>query len=102
MSKKKRRSFTAEQKAEAVKIVRTTGKSIGQVAREMGLTETALRSWVRQHEIDQKPSPQGPLTTDERAELARLRKELKRVEMERDFLKNGRDRERSPVDLKLA
>lgn len=45
----------------------------------MGLTDTALRSWVRQHEIDQKPSPQGPLTTDERAELARLRKELKRV-----------------------
>jgi transposase len=89
MSKKKRRSFTPEQKAEAVKIVRTTGKSVGQVAREMGLTETALRSWVRQDEINQNPSPQGPLTTDERAELARLRKELKRVEMERDFLKKA-------------
>lgn len=89
MSKKKRRTFTPEQKAEAVKIVRTTGKSVGQVAREMGLTETALRSWVRQDEINRNPSPQGPLTTDERAELTRLRKELKRVEMERDFLKKA-------------
>jgi transposase len=89
MSKKKRRIFTPEQKAEAVKIVRTAGKPVGQVAREMGLTETALRNWVRQDEINRSPNPQGPLTTDERAELARLRKELKRVEMERDFLKKA-------------
>ncbi|MBK8261976.1 MAG: IS3 family transposase [Nannocystis sp.] len=89
MSKKKRRIFTPEQKAEAVKIVRTAGKPVGQVAREMGLTETALRNWVRQDEINRNPNPQGPLTTDERAELARLRKELKRVEMERDFFKKS-------------
>lgn len=79
MTKKKRRAFTPEQKAEAVKIVRTSGKSVGQVAREMGLTETALRNWVRQDEVDRERDPRGPLTTDERAELARLRKELKRV-----------------------
>jgi len=89
MTKKKRRAFTPEQKAEAVKIVRTSGKSVGQVAREMGLTETALRNWVRQDEVDRERDPRGPLTTDERAELARLRKELKRVEMERDFLKKA-------------
>ena len=89
MSKKKRRAFTAEQKAEAVKIVRTSGKSVGQVAQEMGLTVSALRSWVKQDEINQNPAPRGPLTTDERAELTRLRKELKRVEMERDFLKKA-------------
>ena len=89
MSKKKRRAFTAEQKAEAVKIVKTSGKSVGQVAQEMGLTVSALRSWVKQDEINQNPTPRGPLTTDERAELARLRKELKRVEMERDFLKKA-------------
>jgi transposase len=89
MSKKKRRAFTQEQKAEAVKIVRTSGKSVGQVAQEMGLTVSALRSWVKQDEINQNPAPRGPLTTDERAELARLRKELKRVEMERDFLKKA-------------
>ena len=89
MSKKKRRAFTAEQKAEAVKIVKASGKSVGQVAQEMGLTVSALRSWVKQDEINQNPAPRGPLTTDERAELARLRKELKRVEMERDFLKKA-------------
>lgn len=89
MSKKKRRAFTQEQKAEAVKIVKTSGKSVAQVAQEMGLTVSALRSWVKQDEINQNPTPRGPLTTDERAELARLRKELKRVEMERDFLKKA-------------
>lgn len=89
MSKKKRRAFTPEQKAEAVKIVKTSGKSVAQVAHEMGLTVSALRSWVKQDEINQSPAPRGPLTTDERAELARLRKELKRVEMERDFLKKA-------------
>ncbi len=50
---------------------------------------SALRSWVKQDEINQNPAPRGPLTTDERAELTRLRKELKRVEMERDFLKKA-------------
>lgn len=89
MSKKKRRAFTAEQKAEAVKIVKASGKSVGQVAQEMGLTVSALRSRVKQDEINQNPAPRGPLTTDERAELTRLRKELKRVEMERDFLKKA-------------
>ena len=89
MSKKKRRSFTEEQKAEAVKIVKTSGKTVTQVAHEMGLTVSALRKWVKHDEINQNPTPRGPLTTDERAELARLRKELKRVEMERDFLKKA-------------
>lgn len=89
MSKKKRRAFTVEQKAEAVKIVKTSGKSVAQVAQEMGLTVSALRSWVKQDENNQNPTQRGPLTTDERAELARLRKELKRVEMERDFLKKA-------------
>ncbi len=89
MSKKKKRTFTPEQKAEAVKIVRTSGKSVRRVALEMGLTVSSLRNWVNQDEIDRKPAPDGPLTTDERLELARLRKELKRVEMERDFLKKA-------------
>ncbi|MCY1066671.1 IS3 family transposase [Nannocystis sp. RBIL2] len=89
MSKKKRRAFTPEQKAEAVKIVKNSGKSVTQVAQEMGLTVSALRNWTRQEEINQSPAPRGPLTTDERAELVRLRKELKRVEMERDFFKKS-------------
>jgi transposase len=84
---RKRRSFTPEFKAEAVRIARTSGKTVAQVARELDLTETALRAWVKQAEVDAQPDPHGPLTTDERAELTRLRRELRTVEQERDFLK---------------
>lgn len=89
MSPKPRRQFTAEQKAEAVRIVAQSDKSITQIAKEMGLTESALRNWVKQAEIDQKRDTNGPLTTEERQELARLRRDLKRLAMERDFLKKA-------------
>lgn len=89
MAKRKRRSFTPEYKAEVVGLVRSSGKSVGQVARELDLTETAVRSWVRQATIDAKHDPQGPLTSEERAELTRLRREMKTVTMERDFLRKA-------------
>jgi transposase len=84
---RKRRSFTPEFKAEAVRIARTPGKTIAQVARELDLTETSLRAWVNQAGVDEHPAPQGSLTTEEREELTRLRRELRVVEQERDFLK---------------
>lgn len=84
---RRRRSFTPEFKAEAVRIARTSGKTITQVARELDLTVTCLRTWVKQAQVDERPDPKGPLTTEERAELARLRRELRVVEQERDFLK---------------
>ncbi|CAA9362693.1 hypothetical protein AVDCRST_MAG94-3482 [uncultured Leptolyngbya sp.] len=89
MSQKPRRNFTLEQKAEAVRIVHQSGKSVNQVATEMGLTPSALRNWVKQAQIDHHPNPQGQLTTAERKELSELRRELKRVQMERDFLTAG-------------
>jgi len=89
MGRRKRRKFTDEYKAEVVGLVRSSGKSIGQVARELDLTETAVRSWVRQAAIEEKADPQGPLTREERAELARLRRELKTTTMERDFLRKA-------------
>src|SRR5687767_6609526 len=55
MAKRKRRAFTPEFKEQAVRIVRESGKPIATVARELDLTETALRSWVRQAEIDAGP-----------------------------------------------
>lgn len=82
-----RRTFTPEFKAEAVRIVRTSGRTVQAVARELDLTPTCLRTWVQQAEVDGQQDPQGALTTDERAELVRLRRELRTVEMERDFLK---------------
>jgi transposase len=53
----------------------------------MGLTESALRNWVKQAQIDQAASPNGALTIEERQELNRLRREVKRLQLERDFLK---------------
>ena len=89
MTKKPRRQFTDEQKSEAVKIVEQSGKPISQVAREMGLTESALRKWVNQSKIDIQGGGQGELTSVERKELNALRRDLKRVQMERDFLKKA-------------
>ncbi len=85
MAKRKRRSFDAEFKAEAVRLCKVGDRSIGQVAKDLDLTETALREWVRRADIDAGKGPPGALTTAEREELARLRRENKRLQMERDI-----------------
>src|SRR5438034_8702387 len=87
MAKRKRRAFTNEFKAEAVRLVRESGKSVPTVARELDPTETALRSWVRQAEIDAGRGTPGALTTAEREELGQLRRENRTLRMERDILK---------------
>ena len=85
----KRRRFSAEYKAEVVRLVGDSGKSIGAIARELGLAETALRRWVQQAEIDAGRGPTGALTTSEREELGHLRRENQRLRMEREILKKG-------------
>lgn len=87
--RRKRRSFTAEFKAEAVKLVLEEGKTVGQVARDLDLTETALRTWVERARTDRGQGKPGALTTAEREELARLRKENRQLQMERDFLRKA-------------
>jgi transposase len=89
MAKRKRRAFTTEFKAEAVRLVRKSGKSVPTVARELDLTETALRSWVRQAEVDAGRGAPGALTSEEREELGRLRRETRTLRMERDILKKA-------------
>jgi transposase len=88
MPKRNRRSYSPEQKADAVNLVRKLG-SISQVARDLDLTESALRNWVAQAEVDSGRGPQGALTTVERQELQRLRRENRTLQMERDFLKKA-------------
>ncbi len=63
MSKKKRRTFTKEQKADAIRLVRVSGESIAQIARDLDLTENSLRNWVKQADIDEGKGPHGALTT---------------------------------------
>ncbi len=81
--------MTTDEKAEVVRLVRTSGKGIPQLAKELELGESGVRAWVKQAEIDEKRDPHGPMTTDEKAEVARLRRELKTVTMERDFLRKA-------------
>ena len=88
MSKRPRRKFTVEQKADAVRLVREVG-SIPKVARDLDLTETALRHWVKQADTDAGHGPEGALTTEEKAEVRRLRREVRTLRMERDFLKKA-------------
>lgn len=82
-----RRHFSPEFKARTVELIRTSGKSIGQVSRELDLTETAVREWVRQADVDD--GHREGLTTDEREELRRLRKENRELREEREILKKA-------------
>jgi transposase len=88
--RRKRRTFTSQQREEAVRICRRSGKTIAEVARDLDLTENSLRKWVKQAEIDEQgSSDNGLLTSEERQELSRLRRENRDLQMERDFLKKA-------------
>jgi len=89
MDKRGRRKFTAEYKAEVVRLVRDGGKAIGEVSRELDLTESAVRQWVKQARIDAGEGKKGELTTVEHAELVGLRREVKQLRMEREILKKA-------------
>jgi transposase len=82
-----RRSFSRAFKAEVVELVRTSGKTVAEVCRDLDLTETAVRAWVRQAEIDS--GERDGLTTTEREELAQLRRENRVLREERDILKRA-------------
>lgn len=84
--KRARRSFTDEFKAGAVGLVLDEGKTVAQVARDLDLTASALATWVEHSRADRSKGKTG-LTTAEREELARLRKENRQLRMERDLLK---------------
>jgi transposase len=83
-----RRSFTAEFKAEIVELCQRGDRSVGQVARDFDLTETAVREWVRQAERDDGTRSDG-LTSSERAELAQLRRENRRLREDVEILRRA-------------
>jgi transposase len=82
-----RRSFTPEFKAEIVELCQRGDRSIGQVAKDFDLTETNVRTWVKQAEIDQGERP--GLTTEERAELTKLRRENRSLREDVEILKRA-------------
>ncbi len=85
--RRKRRSFTSEYKAEIVGLCGRGDRSVGEVAKDFGLSESAVRAWVKQDEIDTGCSP--GLSSDERAELVRLRAENRRLRGDVDILRRA-------------
>jgi transposase len=82
-----RRSFTPEFKADIVERCRRGDRSIGQVARDFDLTETAVREWVKQAEVD--TGERAGLSSDEVRELAELRRENRRLREDVEILKRA-------------
>ena len=90
MAKKKprpRRSFTPEFKADIVRRCQAGDRSVGQVARDFDLTETAVREWVRQAEVD--TGARDGTTTEERKELNDLRRENRRLKEDVEILRRA-------------
>jgi len=85
MARRRRPTYAPEFKAEAIRRVRNSSDSIAIIARDLGITERSLRTWLK----DSRPQPETPLTTDERSELLQLRKEVGQLRMERDLLKKA-------------
>jgi transposase len=79
--------FPDEFRREAVELAKTSGKSMAAIAHELGISRETLRRWLRQSEID--AGDREGLTTEERDELRRLRRELRIVKQEREILKKA-------------
>jgi len=79
--------YPSEFKAEAVQLVRSSGRSISQIAKDLGVSGNSLRTWIKQAEIDQ--GKREGLTTEEREELKRLRREVKILRQEKEILKKA-------------
>jgi len=85
---RRRRAFTSEFKAEIVEQCLRGDRSVGQVSRDFDLTETAVREWVKQAQLDAGERLDG-LTSEERDELAKLRRENRRLREDVDILKRA-------------
>ena len=86
-NRRQRRDFTEAIKAQPVRLVAESGKTVSAVARELDLTESALRQWVR--DADREARHTGALSSGERKELEQLRREVRTLRMERDILKKA-------------
>ena len=97
MERSERRSFTDDYKWQAVDLVASSGRSIGSVAKELGLRDSVLRRWVEQRGARLEPTAATRRSTtqaalpsaDQAAEIARLRQENERLRMEKDILKKS-------------
>jgi transposase-like protein len=86
-TQRRRRKFSDEFKRDAVSIVRTSDKSIAEVARELGIYDSSLGNWVKQDQVDR--GEREGLSSNEQTELVELRRENDRLRMERELLKRA-------------
>ena len=86
---RKRRRFTKEFKAEVVQLCRVGDRSASRVAKDLDLTETAVREWVRQAGVDEGAGEKGELTSAEKQELTQLRRDVRVLREEREILKKA-------------
>ena len=86
-NRRHRRKFTEAFKAETVRLLRESGKTVAAVCREMDLTESAVRQWAKEADLVGRRS--GALTSPERRELEQLRRDVRTLRMERDILKKA-------------
>ncbi len=82
-------AYSKSFRSDALDLVRVSGKTIPQIAKDLGIAEQTLRNWSNQAMIDRGDGAPGALTSEERLELQRLRRENKILEMERDILKKA-------------
>jgi len=85
MGRQQHRRFTAEFKAEAVRLLNESDAPLSQLARDLGVTPKSLREWA----AAAQPAPREALSEDERTELQRLRRENRQLRTERDILKKA-------------
>jgi transposase len=89
MPRKRQRKYTPEFRAEAVRLVQVGDKSLAQVGRQLGVASQTLWAWVHQAEVDAGRGAPEELTTSEREELGRLRREVAQLREDREILKKA-------------
>ena len=89
MERRKRRKYSPEFKAGAVKLVLEEGRSMHSVGQELDVPSSVITQWVHQAEADAGKGRKGALTTAEKQELTELRRKVRQLEMEKEILKKA-------------
>lgn len=85
MGRRRRPTYSPEFKAEAIRLLRTSAEPVKKIARDLGVSVSTLEAWMKAT----RPPSDPPLTTDERAELVQLRRDVQQLREERDILKKA-------------
>jgi transposase len=89
VAEQRRRQYTAQERAEVVRLIQASKKSLYAMSKDLGIPESTLGNWLRQAKVDAGAGKPGELTSEERSELNRLRRENRTLKQEREFLKKA-------------